>query len=306
MEAVKKPSVPAETPEEASQRARSFWFYAWRRFRRNKLAVAGLVVLSILILITVFAGPLTKLTLGWGRDEFELTAIRAIPSARHPLGTDSVGRDILTRMLYGGQVSLAIAAVSVLSNIVIGTVIGSLAGYFGGLIDNILMRLVDIVTSLPFLPIALTLVAVFGPSVKNLIFAIILTGWPGPARLVRGEFLSLRERDYVEAARATGAPAARIIFRHILPNAVPPLIVNATLGIAGIILAEAGLSYLGFGVKVPTPSWGNMLSEANNIVVLTKLPWLWVPPGLMIFLTVLSVNFVGDGLRDAMDPRLKR
>ncbi|HLO02832.1 MAG TPA: oligopeptide ABC transporter permease [Symbiobacteriaceae bacterium] len=306
MEALKKPSVPTETEQEASQKARSFWYYAWRRFRRNKLAVTGLVVLTLIVLVTIFAAPLTKLTLGWGRDEFELTAIRAIPSARHPLGTDSVGRDILTRLLYGGQVSLTIAAVSVLSNMVIGTIIGSIAGYFGGLVDNLLMRLVDIITSLPFLPIALTLVAIFGPSVRNLIFAIILTGWPGPSRLVRGEFLSLRERDYVEAARATGAPARRIIFRHILPNAMPPLIVSATLGIAGIILAEAALSYLGFGVKVPTPSWGNLLSEANNIIVLTKMPWMWVPPGLMIFLTVLSVNFVGDGLRDAMDPRLKR
>lgn len=306
MEALKKPSVPAETPQEADQKPRSFWFYAWRRFRRNKLAVAGICVLAVIVLVTVFAGPLTKLTLGWGRDEFELTAIRAIPSARHPLGTDSVGRDILTRLLYGGQISLMIAAVSVTSNIIIGTILGSIAGYAGGWVDNALMRIVDIINTLPFLMIALTLVAILGPSVKNLIFAIILTGWPGPARLVRGEFLSLRERDYVEAARATGAPAGRIIFRHILPNAVPPLIVSATLNIAGIILAEAGLSYLGFGVKVPTPSWGNMLSEANNIVVLTKMPWMWVPPGLLIFLTVLSVNFVGDGLRDAMDPRLKR
>jgi peptide/nickel transport system permease protein len=306
MEALKKPSVPSETPEEVAQKPRSFWFYAWRRFRRNKLAVTGLVVLTLIVLVTIFAGPLTKMTLGWGRDEFELTAIRALPSARHPLGTDSVGRDVLTRLLYGGQVSLAIATVSVLSNMLIGTVIGSISGYLGGVVDNILMRMVDIITSLPFLLIALTLVAIFGPSVKNLVFAIILTGWPGPARLVRGEFLSLRERDFVEAARATGAPSRRIIFRHILPNAVPPLIVSATLGIAGIILSEASLSYLGFGVRVPTPSWGNMLSEANNIVVLTKMPWLWVPPGLMIFLTVLSVNFVGDGLRDAMDPRLKR
>lgn len=306
MEALKKPAAPLETPQEATQKPRSFWFYAWRRFRRNKLAVAGLIVLTLIVLITIFAGPLTKLTLGWGRDEFELTAIRAAPSARHPLGTDSVGRDVLTRLLYGGQISLMIAAISVVSSIVIGTIVGSAAGFFGKTVDNILMRLVDIVNSLPFLPIALTLVAIFGPSVKNLIFAIILTGWPGPARLVRGEFLSLRERDYVEAARATGAPAARIIFRHILPNAFPPLIVTATLDIAGTILSEAALSYLGFGVRVPVPSWGNMLSEANNIVVLTKLPWLWVPPGLLIFLTVLSVNFIGDGLRDAMDPRLKR
>jgi peptide/nickel transport system permease protein len=306
MAALKQPSVGHDPERGSKEQARSFWFYAWRRFRRNKLAIAGLVTLIVIVLLTIFASPLTKLTLGWGRDEFELTAIRAIPSARHPLGTDSVGRDVLTRILFGGQVSLAIAGVSVVSSILIGTLVGAIAGYFGGLIDNLLMRLVDVVTSLPFLPIALTLVAIFGPNIWNLIFAIILTGWPGSARLVRGEFLSLRERDYVEAARATGAPAGRIIFRHILPNAMPPLIVSATLSIGYIILAEATLSYLGFGVRVPIPSWGNILSEANNIIVLTRMPWLWMPPGLMIFLTVLSVNFVGDGLRDAMDPRLKQ
>jgi peptide/nickel transport system permease protein len=288
------------------EKPRSLWSTVWRRFRKNKLAVAGLVVLTVIVLLTIFAGPLTKATLGWGRDEFELTAIRVAPNARHPLGTDSVGRDILTRLLYGGQISLAIAAVTVLSNIIIGTIVGAISGYFGGLVDNLLMRLVDIVSTLPFLPIALTLVAIRGPSVSNLIFAIILLGWPGPARLVRGEFLSLRERDYVEAAQATGARPLRIIFRHILPNALPPLLVSATLSMAGIILSEAALSYLGFGVRVPVPSWGNMLSEANNIVVLTNKPWLWIPPGLMIFLTVLSVNFVGDGLRDALDPRLKQ
>lgn len=306
MEALKKPAPSPEAEQEAKLPVRSFWYYAWRRFRRNKLAMAGLAVLTIIVLVTIFAGPITKMTMGWGRDEIEYSAVRVAPSARHPLGTDSVGRDVLTRLLYGGQVSLTIAAVSVASTLVIGAIVGSIAGFLGGWIDNALMRLVDVVTILPFLLIVLTLVAILGPSVKNLIIAIVLTGWPGTARLVRGEFLSLRERDFVEASRATGAPARRIIFRHILPNALPPLIVSATLGVAGIILSEASLSYLGFGVKVPTPSWGNMLSEANNIIVLTEMPWLWVPPGLLIFLTVLSVNFVGDGLRDALDPRLKR
>lgn len=306
MEALKKPSINSEVQREANEKGRSFWFYAWRRFRRNKLAVAGLVVMTVIILVTLFAKPLTQATLGWGRDEFELTAIRAVPSARHPLGTDSVGRDNLTRLLYGGQISLMIAFVTVLSNLVIGTVVGSVSGYFGGIIDNVLMRLVDIINTLPFLPIALTLVAIRGPSISNLIFAIILLGWPTPARLVRGEFLSLRERDFVEAAKATGARPLRIIFRHVLPNALPPLLVSATLGIAGIILAEAALSYLGFGVRIPVPSWGNMLTEANDIVILKTAPWMWLPPGLMIFLTVLSINFIGDGLRDAMDPRLKQ
>jgi peptide/nickel transport system permease protein len=306
MEPAKKISSQYDAQQALAEKRRSFASTVWRRFKRNKLAVAGLFVLILIVLVTVFAEPLTQATLGWGRDEFELKYIRSAPSARHPLGTDSVGRDNLTRLLYGGQVSLAIAAISVFSSIIIGTIVGAISGFFGGVVDNVLMRLVDIVTSLPFLPIALTLVAIRGPSVSNLIFAIIVLGWPGPARLVRGEFLSLRERDYVEAARATGAQPLRIIFRHMLPNALPPLMVSATLGLAGSILGEAALSYLGFGVRVPVPSWGNMLSEANNIVVLTTKPWIWMPPGLMIFLTVLSVNFVGDGLRDALDPRLKQ
>jgi peptide/nickel transport system permease protein len=306
MEPAKKISSQYDAQQALAEKRRSSASTVWRRFKRNKLAVAGLFVLILIVLVTVFAEPLTQATLGWGRDEFELKYIRSAPSARHPLGTDSVGRDNLTRLLYGGQVSLAIAAISVFSSIIIGTIVGAISGFFGGVVDNVLMRLVDIVTSLPFLPIALTLVAIRGPSVSNLIFAIIVLGWPGPARLVRGEFLSLRERDYVEAARATGAQPLRIIFRHMLPNALPPLMVSATLGLAGSILGEAALSYLGFGVRVPVPSWGNMLSEANNIVVLTTKPWIWMPPGLMIFLTVLSVNFVGDGLRDALDPRLKQ
>jgi peptide/nickel transport system permease protein len=153
---------------------------------------------------------------------------------------------------------------------------------------------------------ALTIVAIRGPSVSNLVFAIVFLSWPVPARLVRGEFLSLRERDFIEAARAMGVSGFRMIMRHLLPNAMAPLIVNATLEVAGIILAEAGLSYLGFGVKQPIPTWGNMLSEANSMAVLQTMPWTWLPPGLMIFLTVLSINFIGDGLRDALDPRLKQ
>jgi peptide/nickel transport system permease protein len=278
----------------------------WKRFIRNRLAVVGAVVLLLLILITIFAPMIAKAVLGWGRDEIDVRYILTDPSVRHPLGTDSSGRDTLTRLLYGGRVSLAIALSTVTVYMAMGVVVGSVAGFFGGWIDNLFMRLVDIVLAFPFLLLALTIVAIRGPGWENLVFAIILLSWPTPARLVRGEFLSLRERDYVEAARATGARSTRIIFRHMLPNALAPLIVNATLDIAYIILTEAALSYLGFGVKEPTPTWGNMLHEATNMAVLTKMPWLWLPPGLMIFLTVMSVNFVGDGLRDALDPRLKQ
>nr|WP_245302693.1 oligopeptide ABC transporter permease [Symbiobacterium terraclitae] len=278
----------------------------FRRFLRNRMAIAGATILLILILISLFAPLITQATLGWGRDEIDIRYIRATPSARHPLGTDSAGRDNLTRLLYGGRVSLSIALGSVAIYMVMGIAIGSVAGYFGGWVDNVLMRLVDIIQSFPFLMFALTIVAIRGPSVSNLVFAIVFLSWPVPARLVRGEFLSLRERDFIEAARAMGVSGFRMIMRHLLPNAMAPLIVNATLEVAGIILAEAGLSYLGFGVKQPIPTWGNMLSEANSMAVLQTMPWTWLPPGLMIFLTVLSINFIGDGLRDALDPRLKQ
>lgn len=286
--------------------ASSMLAIVFKRFRKNRMAMLGSLVLFVLIGTSLLAPVITKATLGWERDEIDIKYIRANPSPRHPLGTDSAGRDNLTRLLYGGRVSLAIAVGSVAVFMAIGIVIGSIAGYFGGWIDNLLMRIVDIVQSFPFLLLALTIVAIRGPAVSNLVFAILFLSWPTPARLVRGEFLSLRERDFVEAARATGASPLRIIARHMLPNAMAPLIVNATLEVAGIILFEAALSYLGFGVSQPIPTWGNMLSEAQNMGILTTKPWMWIPPGLMIFLTVLSINFMGDGLRDALDPRLKQ
>lgn len=300
---------PTPTPEPFDGLAPKETSYArlvFRRFLRNRMAIAGATILLILILVSVLAPVITGATLGWGRDEIDIRYIRAAPSARHPLGTDSAGRDNLTRLLYGGRVSLAIALGSVAVYMVMGIAIGSVAGYFGGWVDNALMRLVDIIQSFPFLMFALTIVAIRGPSVSNLVFAIVFLSWPVPARLVRGEFLSLRERDFIEAARAMGVGGFRMVLRHLLPNAMAPLIVNATLEVAGIILAEAGLSYLGFGVSQPVPTWGNMLSEANNMAVLQTKPWTWLPPGLMIFLTVLSINFIGDGLRDALDPRLKQ
>lgn len=304
--AVRTPSQ-AELLRQGLSDSPTTWARAvWRRFRRNRTALIGAAVLLILVLVTVFAPIITKSTLGWGRDEFELKYTLTGPSARHPLGTDTVGRDNLTRLLYGGRVSLGIALTVVVTYMIIGTLVGAIAGYFGGWVDNVLMRFADIVLSFPFLPLVLTIVAFLRPGVDILIMTISLISWPEPARLIRGEFLSLRERDFVEAARATGARPFRIMLRHMLPNAIAPLIVSATLNIAGIILLEAALSYLGFGVQMPIPTWGNMLTEANNLAVLTKMPWLWIPPGLMIFLTVLSVNFVGDGLRDALDPRLKQ
>ncbi|HWI63720.1 MAG TPA: oligopeptide ABC transporter permease [Symbiobacteriaceae bacterium] len=305
MEPAKKLPTNDELLRSGLTESASTWAKAvWRRFKKNRLAVIGAVILIILILVAIFAPVITNSTLGWGRDEPD-RFIRGVPTARHPLGTDSVGRDNLVRLIHGGRVSLGIALTSVAVSVVLGTFIGAIAGFFGKWVDNVLMRLVDVVQSFPFLLLALTIVAIRGPGIENLIFALVFLGWPTSARLVRGEFLSLRERDYVEAARAVGVPPMRIIFRHMLPNALAPLLVQATLEVAGLILTEAGLSYLGFGVQQPIPSWGNMLFESQNIAVLTRMPWMWIPPGLMIFLTVLSINFVGDGLRDALDPRLK-
>lgn len=278
----------------------------WRRFRRNRMALAGAVVLLLLILLSILAPVIAENTLGWGRDEVDIRFIRAAPSARHPLGTDHAGRDTLTRLLYGGQVSLGLALGTVSIYMVVGVAVGAVAGYFGGAVDNVLMRLVDIVQSFPVILLALTIVAIRGPAISNLVLALSFLSWPTPARLVRGEFLSLKQRDFIEAARATGARSVRVVVRHMLPNALAPLIVSATLDVANIILTEAALSYLGFGVPQPWPTWGNMLTEANNYSVLTRMPWLWVPPGLMIFLTVMAINFLGDGLRDALDPRLKQ
>lgn len=301
-----KTQEPVQDLQGLTPQGTTFFVAVFRRFRRNRLAMAGTVVLLLLVLMSILAPVITQNTLGWERDEVDIKYIRSAPSARHPLGTDVAGRDNLTRLLYGGRVSLAIALGSVVIYMGLGIVVGAVAGYFGGWIDNVLMRFVDIVQSFPFLLFAMTIVAIRGPSITNLIFAILFLSWPVPARLVRGEFLTLRERDFVEAARATGASAFRIILKHMLPNAMAPLIVNATLEVAGLILFEASLSYLGFGVEQPVPTWGNMLTEAQSMGVLTRMPWLWLPPGLMIFLTVLSINFMGDGLRDALDPRLKQ
>lgn len=274
----------------------------WRRFRRNRMAVAGLVVLVVLGLISLLAPYISP----HDRDKPNLKAIDSPPSAEYLLGTDYAGRDNLTRLLWGGRVSYTLALTCVGIYMVVGAVIGAVAGYFGGWIDNVLMRLVDIVSSFPFILLALTIVALWGPSIVNLIFAFVFLSWPVPARLVRGQFLSLREQEFVEAAHAMGASPLRIMMRHMMPNALAPLIVQATLNIAGIILSEAVLSFLGFGVRDPIPTWGNMLTAAQSIAILKEHPEQWIPPGLAIFLSVLSINFVGDGLRDALDPRLKR
>jgi peptide/nickel transport system permease protein len=284
-------------PEEGS----NLWQIAWRRLRRNRRAMVGLWLLLILGFAALFAPMLAT----HDRDETALSRMERPPSREHWLGTDELGRDVFTRLLYGGRISLTVGLVTVSIYLTIGVLVGSIAGYYGRWADSLLMRLTDVVMVFPFLPLALTMAATLGPSIYNTMIIIGILSWTGVARLVRGEFLSLRMRDFVQAARAAGAPDARIIFRHILPNAMAPILVSATLGVAFAILSEAGLSFLGFGVPQPLPSWGNMLSGAQSWKVLVKQPWLWIPPGVLIFAAVLSINLVGDGLRDALDVRLK-
>jgi peptide/nickel transport system permease protein len=264
--------------------------------------MVGLYVLIIMGLTAVFAPQLSL----HPQDHVNMQVVEQAPSAQYWLGTDELGRDVFARLLYGGRISLTVGFVAVSIYLAIGIFLGSLAGYYGGMVDNIIMRITDVIMVLPFLPLALTMAVVLKPSIYNTMIIIGLLSWTGICRLVRGEFLTLRKRDYVEAAIAEGAGDSRIIFRHILPNAMAPIVVSATLGVATAILGEAGLSFLGFGVQQPTPSWGNMLSAAISLKVLVLQPWLWIPPGLMIFIAVLAVNLLGDGLRDAMDPRLKQ
>lgn len=274
----------------------------WARFRRHRLAVVGATVLLILVVASLAAPVIAR------HDPYavDLRAYRKPPSAQHLLGTDSSGRDVLSRLLHAGRVSLSVGLVAVSIYIAIGTVLGGVAGFFGGGVDSLIMRAADVVMSFPSLIVIITIVAVVGPSIYNIMVVIGFLGWPPTARLVRGNFLSLREREFVVAARAIGANNARLIVRHLLPNALAPVIVAASFGMAQAILLEAGLSFLGLGVQPPTPSWGNMLTDAQSFSVLRTMTWLWIPPGVMIATTVLAINFIGDGLRDALDPHHTR
>ena len=227
-----------------------------------------------------------------------------VPSRTHPFGTDELGRDVISRAMYAGRISLSVGYLSALGVAVVGTVAGVAAGYYGGLTDSVLMRVVDILLAVPTIPLYLIMAALLpGGGVARIIFIFVLFGWTGVSRLVRSQVLSLRQQDFVEAARALGASELRIMLRHLVPNAMAPIIVATTLAVGGFILGESALSYLGLGIQPPTPSWGNMLQRAQEYVL--NASWLALFPGVLIFITVLSFNFLGDGLRDALDPRLK-
>ncbi|NBJ69293.1 ABC transporter permease [Roseburia sp. 1XD42-34] len=274
----------------------------WEKFMQNKLALIGVIILIMIIAAALLAPLLAT----HHPDEQFLTDRLAPPGSEYWLGTDTLGRDLYSRMLYGAQISLLVGFASVTGSIFIGTVVGAVAGYYGGKLDALLMRIVDVVISFPSMFLLITLVTIIDPSLYTLILIFALFGWTGTARLVRGEFLTLRTREYVLAARTMGIRNIRIIFSHILPNAMGPIIVAATLGIGGVILAESALSYLGLGVQPPTASWGNMLQDAQGLSVMKNAWWYPLIPGLMILITVLSFNFVGDGLRDALDSRVIR
>ena len=283
--------VPLEEPK----RSRRFV----RAFVRHRLAVTGLLIIAVLSLAALFA-PIVAT-----HDPYtvDLLAAKQGPSAAHWLGTDEVGRDVFSRLVYGARVSLSVGLVAVTIYTSIGVILGAVSGYFGGLIDGVIQRLTDTVMCFPTLIIIIAAVSVTGPSIWNVMLILGLLTWPGTCRLVRGQFLSLREQEFVEAARSVGTSNLRLIFRHILPNSIAPVIVSATFGVAAAILTEAGLSFLGLGVQPPTASWGNLINLAQSATILQEMPWLWAPPGILIAIAVLSINFVGDGLRDALDPR---
>ena len=271
----------------------------WERFVRNRGALVAGIFLALLALAALFAPWLTPY------DPYtpSIQLVRKPPTLDHLLGTDGSGRDILTRLLFGARVSLSVGLVAVAIYIAIGTAIGSLAGYRRGILDAFLMRVTDTVMSFPALIIIIAVLPVIGAGAINIMVVLGLLGWPTAARMVRGQFLSLREREFILAARTIGVRDARIVSAHLLPNIAGPMLVLASFGVAEAIIAEAGLSLLGLGVQPPEPSWGQMLSEATDVGTLLARPWMWMPPAAAIALTVLAINFVGDGLRDALDPR---
>nr|WP_245698350.1 oligopeptide ABC transporter permease [Sporosarcina ureilytica] len=278
----------------------SIWRIMLRKYMQNKLAVIGAIILFFIITAAIFAPWIAP------HDPSYQTLVDKLnpPGKKYWLGADHLGRDTLSRLLYGARVSLLVGFMSVAGSIFIGTVVGALAGYYGGKLDAVLMRFVDAVISFPSLFLLITLVTIFEPSLMTLIAIFAIFGWTGTARLVRGEFLALRTSEFVLAARTLGIRSSRIIFSHILPNALGPIIVSASLGVGGVILAEAALSYLGLGIQPPTPSWGNMLQSAQKPQIMLGAWWYPLFPGFMILITVLAFNFVGDGLRDAFDPKI--
>jgi len=299
--------IQEKTPGAGIKReGRSLWADSWLRLKRNKLAMFGLFLVTVLLAAAIFAPLITPYSpyeqLIWTEGKH---AQLAPPSRDHWFGTDIYGRDIYTRVVYGARISLQIAFASTIISVIIGITLGAIAGYYGGIIDDFISWLINVVFAFPFLFFVLALVAYLPPSLTIMYFAIGFVNWAPIARVVRGQVLSIKTREFVEAAVALGARDFRVIFRHILPNVLAPVIVQATLGMGSIIMLESGLSFLGFGVQPPEPSWGYMINQGRQYLMTGK--WWWsVFPGFAIMMLVLGFNFLGDGLRDALDPRLKQ
>ncbi|MCZ8521197.1 MULTISPECIES: oligopeptide ABC transporter permease [Paenibacillus] len=289
-------AIPAVPPGQAPVKKES---RAWTRFKRNKAAMASLVIMIVLVLLALLAPAIAP------HDPAEQDLLNRLkpPSAAHWFGTDDLGRDLLSRVLYGARVSLSVGIVSVVLNVIVGVTVGSVAGYYGGRVDAVLMRFVDMMLAFPSLFVMIAVVTLLRPSLFNIILVFVLFGWMTKARLLRGQILTVKNREFVEAARTIGMSDARIIFVHILPNSLAPVIISATLQMGTMILTESTLSYLGLGIQPPASSWGNLLQSAQNLTILTKAPWLPFIPGFMIFLTIMCFNFIGDGLRSALDSK---
>lgn len=280
----------------------SYWGGVLYRMRKNRLAMISLYVLAVIVLACIFV-PLVS---PFSMEVTDLNRSELPPNGTNWLGTDKIGRDLFTRLFYGGRISLGIALVVTAIQCVVGIIIGSIAGYYGGIVDAIVMRICEVFMCFPFLLMCITIAAVLGSSITVLIFTLVLLSWPSIARIVRGQILSLREQEFMEACEALGISDFKRIFKHLLPNVLAYVIVYATLGMASVILTETALSFLGLGVSPPTPTWGNMMQEARNLMAIRDKWWYWIPPGMAIFISVMCFNLLGDGLRDAIDPKLKR
>lgn len=286
----------------------SLWTQVLHRLMKNKMAMLGFWFLVLILLICIF-GPLFS---KYANSQVDAAYINQPPSSEHWLGTDKLGRDVFTRLMEAGRISLTVGLGSMILSVTIGTVLGVLAGFYRGIVDQIVMRIADVLMTIPNLPLLFIMTAVMSewkvPAEYRLYIVMILLsfiGWPGLARLVRSQILSLREREFMQATEALGLRDYRKLFIHLLPNTFPLVIVAGTLNVGGAILSESVLSYFGLGVVPPTASWGNMINSANSLVDFQNRPWLWIPPGLAIFATVISINLLGDGLRDAIDPKMK-
>lgn len=304
-------SVKAKVIQTGSRprRRSSLWSQAFQQLLKNKLAVSGLAVV-MLVGIVCFAGPLFS---PYTDNKINMALMNKPPSMQHWLGTDKLGRDVLTRVMQAGRISLTVGLASMVLSVFLGTLLGAVAGYYRGIVDQVIMRVADLLLTIPGLP----LLFIFGALLSDwkvptdyrmyiVMLMLSLVNWPGLARMVRGQMLSLREREFMQAAVVLGLKDRRKLFHHLIPNLIPLIIVMATLNIGGAILSESVLSFFGLGVMPPTPTWGNMIDAANNMIDFQEHPWLWIPPGVSIFATVIAINVFGDGLRDVLDPKMKR